>query len=373
MEVAIKMAFRKYLVDQNLPVDTFDSRTKPRLVVLAQNNCYHGDTLGTMHVANPSVFNSRQHAWYRNDAAVFTSAPTIQWMNGSYEIRLPEGESWQSVDSSSIANFSNSDDVLDIMKREDTPVGSLYRSIVQKQLEIHHSVSSYQIAALLIEPVILGAGGMCLIDPLYQKVLVQECRKKQIPIIYDEVFSGCWRLGKESGRDFLKIDPDISCFAKLLTGGVVPMSVTLASKAVFDTFSASPSKMDALLHGHSFTANPVGCSAALFALDQYQQFVTSKNEQRRYWDDSKVCDLSKLPSVARTISIGTVFALEFESEIAGYNAESSRVRELIRKLHSKSIYARPLGNVVYVMCSPLTEAEYCKRILDEFYCLCLEL
>ena len=84
------------------------------------------------------------------------------------------------------------------------------------------------------------------------------CQDRGIPTIADEVFSGLWRLGAASAMQLLGETPDVACYAKLLTAGMVPMSVTLASEAVFDAFRGD-SKAQALLHGHSYTAHPIGC------------------------------------------------------------------------------------------------------------------
>jgi adenosylmethionine-8-amino-7-oxononanoate aminotransferase len=79
-------------------------------------------------------------------------------------------------------------------------------------------------------PVIHGAGGMELIDPLFQRVLINICKQRGIPVILDEVFAGIWRLGRETAAELLHCTPDIACYAKLLTGGMVPLAVTLATK-----------------------------------------------------------------------------------------------------------------------------------------------
>jgi dethiobiotin synthetase/adenosylmethionine--8-amino-7-oxononanoate aminotransferase len=79
-------------------------------------------------------------------------------------------------------------------------------------------------------PVIHGAGGMEVIDPLFQRVLINICKQRGIPVILDEVFAGIWRLGRETAAELLHCTPDIACYAKLLTGGMVPLAVTLATK-----------------------------------------------------------------------------------------------------------------------------------------------
>lgn len=372
VEVAIKMAFRKYVKDHGLDYSAFVPTGKPnsspaKLVALAQANCYHGDTLGVMNVAEPSVFNEKQHPWYRPEAA-FLKTPSIALRDGKYVVSAdPEiGEVSETLPDFNSA-FSSS--------RDSSPLADVYREYVAKTIAATEDTEgNVKIGALLIEPVLIGSGGMILIDPLFQRVVVQECRARGIPIIFDEVFSGWWRLGVESARDLLGVNPDISCYAKLLTGGVVPLAVTLASEEVFQTFYAD-GKDEALLHGHSFTAHPVGCAAAVTALDMYQIFndanadktptasVDAKgNRTRAYWDMEALTELSRQPFVARTFAIGTVACIELESADRGY--ASGEARALIQALRKKNVYARALGNVVYLMCSPLTTRADCDRYLS---------
>ncbi len=131
--------------------------------------------------------------------------------------------------------------------------------------EIH--ATKVEIGALVIEPIVIGAGGMKFVDPLFQKLLVLECKSRKIPVIFDEIFVGIYRLGHVSTYELLGVHPDIACYGKILTGGTVPLAVTLASDSVYNTF-LSDSKAAALLHGHSYTAHPIGCAAALATLEE---------------------------------------------------------------------------------------------------------
>ena len=144
---------------------------------------------------------------------------------------------------------------------------------------------------LILEPVVMGAGGMIFVDPLFQRVLIDTVRTNRdlfpscaptpsptstatppiwqgLPIIFDEVFVGLYRLGRPTTSSFLgaAVHPDLACYAKILTGGLVPMAVTLASDAIFQAFWGNQ-KVDALLHGHSYTAHPIGCTIANRTLD----------------------------------------------------------------------------------------------------------
>ncbi|DAZ99840.1 TPA: hypothetical protein N0F65_008583 [Lagenidium giganteum] len=361
VEVALKMAFRKFA--SNREASGSPCSKDDRLIVLAQANCYHGDTLGAMNVAEPSVFNEKQHPWYKPKAA-FLKTPSLAFRGGKYHVEVKDEIANGVSTGETFTDFGAACSV----DRDGSSLAKTYRVYVNRVLDEAERDQTL-VGALLLEPILIGAGGMILVDPLFQRVTVNECRARGIPVVYDEVFSGWWRLGVESARDLLGVNPDIACYAKLLTGGVVPLAVTLSSEDVFNTFYAD-TKGEALLHGHSFTAHPIGCAAAITALDMYDienarqssRLDGSLGNTRVYWNQSKVCELSKLPHVERAFELGTVLAIELKSTEAGYASNEAQV--LIQALRQRNIYARALGNVVYMMCSPLTSQDDCSRWLE---------
>jgi len=134
------------------------------------------------------------------------------------------------------AGFSSQAEVF-CKSRDKSSAADLYLSYINQQLsEFSLSSNSEYLAALIIEPVIQGAGGMLMIDPLFQRILVSECKSRKIPVIFDEVFTGFWRLGVESASELLGCSPDIACYAKLMTGGIIPLAATLATEEVFESF-----------------------------------------------------------------------------------------------------------------------------------------
>lgn len=161
-----------------------------------------------------------------------------------------------------------------------------------------------------------------------------------LPIVFDEVFTGLYRLGRRTSASFLGVDADISVHAKLLTGGLIPLAVTLASNDIFDSFS-SPEKSDALLHGHSYTAHAVGCQVAVTSVKemidmeqrgQWAGFQTawpavsggekSQESVWSHWSASLLEDLSRAESVESVFAIGSVFSITLRDQ-AGQGGKSS--------------------------------------------------
>ena len=147
----------------------------------------------------------------------------------------------------------------------------------------------------------MGAGGMIFVDPLYQRILVEMVRgkfgdlfgvPKALPVIYDEVFVGLYRLGLQTTASILGVHPDISVYAKILTGGLIPLAVTLASDPIFQVFNTDK-KTDALLHGHSYTAHPIGCAVATESLRTIEKLSQSDSweEAKGRWSPEEVLPL----------------------------------------------------------------------------------
>eukprot|EP00208_Stichococcus_sp_RCC1054_P000920 CAMPEP_0206139432 /NCGR_PEP_ID=MMETSP1473-20131121/6079_1 /ASSEMBLY_ACC=CAM_ASM_001109 /TAXON_ID=1461547 /ORGANISM="Stichococcus sp, Strain RCC1054" /LENGTH=768 /DNA_ID=CAMNT_0053533229 /DNA_START=85 /DNA_END=2388 /DNA_ORIENTATION=- len=257
VEVALKMAFRKFGADHGLSDDQM-----ARLQVVGLDNAYHGDTLGAMCAVSGSPFNGpRQFPWYEG-RGLFMEPPSMGMSDGVWHVRLPTA--LQGAVQADHLAFATRDELYDL-KRDETELAGVYGQWVGQQLD---SGAGAMIGAAIIEPLLQGSGGMVLVDPLFQRQLVAQCRQRRIPVIFDEVFSGLWRLGAVSAARILGVQPDIACYAKLLTGGLLPLAVTLATPEVFQVFQGAE-KTDALLHGHSYTAHPMGCAAAVAALDLY--------------------------------------------------------------------------------------------------------
>ncbi|KAI4381106.1 hypothetical protein MLD38_007214 [Melastoma candidum] len=373
IEIALKMAFRKFCVDHAKLLDAAEQQIE--LLVLALHGSYHGDTLGAMEAQSQSPYTSfLQQPWY-SGRGLFLHPPTIALCDELWELSVPEELLCGSSALKSLS-FNSREDIF-LQSRDASDLARLYSSYISKHLSA--SRKTKHIGALIIEPVIQAAGGMLLVDPLFQRVLVDECRRREIPVIFDEVFTGCWRLGVESAAELLGCSPDIACFAKLLTGGMLPLAATLATDAVFNAFLGE-TKLKALLHGHSYTAHAAGCAAAVTSIKWFKDPQTNCNinpggtRLNELWDTDLVNQLSSHPAVQRVITLGTLFALELQAEGPNAGYGSLYARSLLQMLHSDGIYMRPLGNVIYLMCTPCTSPRTCNDLLgklilnlDKFY------
>jgi adenosylmethionine-8-amino-7-oxononanoate aminotransferase len=202
--------------------------------------------------------------------------------------------------------------------------------------------------AFIFEPLVQGAAGMRMYGEDTLEELLRIAKSNQLITIADEVMTGFGRLGKNFATDFIQGQPDLICLSKGLTGGFLPMGVTTVSTELVDAFWTSDAKRS-FLHGHSYTANPLACAAALASLD----ILLSKECQERIEKISKchaafVSKIANHPRVADARSKGTILALELiTDEATGYfNTQRHKLYEYFLE---KDILLRPLGNIIYVL------------------------
>lgn len=267
----------------------------PKTKVLAFNNSYHGDTFGAMAVSSRSAF----------------TRPFEKLLFDVEFIDLP--------DAGNIA-----------------------------KLKAHISGISSDLAAFIFEPLVQGAGGMQMYEARYLDELILHCRQNEILTIADEVMTGFGRTGKLFASDHLSEQADLMCFSKGITGGTMALGLTTCTAEIYNAF-LSDDKLKTLFHGHSFTANPVACSAALASLDLLLDKETIKNidriTQSHHEFLNKIKDHPRLKNIRQT---GTILALEWES-----TGETSYFNSLRDNLYNffldQGIILRPLGNIVYVL------------------------
>ncbi|XP_077238285.1 adenosylmethionine-8-amino-7-oxononanoate transaminase [Tasmannia lanceolata] len=374
IEIALKMAFRKFSFDHGILVDSFKGNLVEGCIefkVLALNGSYHGDTLGAMEAQAPSSYTGfLQQPWY-SGRGLFLDPPTVFICDGVWTLALPQALQSDKLKPED-TKFSSCDKLF-YGRRDSSDLAETYSAYISKQLFLYSEPKeSAHIAALIIEPVVQGAAGMHLIDPLFQRMLVKECRSRKVPVIFDEVFTGFWRLGAESATELLGCLPDIACYGKLMTGGIVPLAATLATDAVFNAFKGD-SKLMALLHGHSYSAHAMGCTAAAKAIQWFKDPQTNQNiipkgrRLRELWDDELVRHISSHSAVRRVVALGTLCAIELRAEGCDAGYASLYASSLVQKLREDGVHMRPLGNVIYLMCGPCTSPQICTQLLRKVY------
>lgn len=205
-----------------------------------------------------------------------------------------------------------------------------------------------QIAAFIFEPLVLGAGGMLMYDAGTLQELINICKQNSILTIADEVMTGFGRTGKLFAGEYLETPPDIICLSKAITGGTMPLGVTSCMQEIFDAF-LSTDRSKTFFHGHSYTANPVACCAALASLDLLMKEECLQNIQRIAEKHLSFVERNSDSLVLKNLrSTGTILAMDFSTAEQTSYFNSLRDR-LYNYFMDKGIILRPLGNTIYVM------------------------
>ncbi|ORZ20477.1 pyridoxal phosphate-dependent transferase [Absidia repens] len=386
MEVALKMAMRTaakrygWLENENRPVD-----------ILGVDGSYHGDTIGTMDACSPNVYNE-QVQWYQ-PRGHWLQPPSVHISKGKTYVHVPKDVTGK--DDNLQVFYDSVSTVYSVDQQgsqRDPGLSDIYKQYIRRELD-GLKQQGRQIGALLMEPVVMGAGGMVFVDPLFQRTLVDVVREEGknllgydqssssessswqgIPVVFDEVFTGWYRLGRPSASDFLGVKPDIVAYAKTLTGGLIPLALTVTKESIFNTF-LSDNKPDCLLHGHSYTAHPMGTAVATESIkildnmatdgtwDVYQQPWKQQDGQNMWsmWNWNTVQQLSHLPNVDSVMTLG------YSSAVSASVIQQLRHGDYVNASGtSVNLFARPLGNVIYLMTSQVStpkDVQECEKIL----------
>ena len=298
VEVAIKMAIQ-YWQNQS---------SKPRNKILAFRHSYHGDTFGAMSVSERSVFTASFRDYLFE--VIFIEPPTRE-------------------------NILHT------------------RSLLRER--------AGEIACMIYEPLLQAAGGMRMVEAEMLDELLEEAKTQDILCIADEVLTGFGRTGKIFAGEYLRHNADIICLSKGLTGGTMALGVTAATEKIFAAF-LSDDRRRTFFHGHSFTANPLACVAALASLDLLQRedcLSRIRNISRRHLEFGE--KIQKLPVVKNLRTLGTVLAFEINTGRDEYI--NSIGTALTQEALQNGLYLRPLGNTVYLM------PPYCitEKEMDQVY------
>jgi adenosylmethionine-8-amino-7-oxononanoate aminotransferase len=301
VEVAIKMVLQYW---HNKGVD------KKRIIALS--GAYHGDTFGAMAVGERGIFTKAFHSHL-------------------FDVEF-----------------------IDLPKKEHEE-----KSIQQFTKLIGHK----DVAGFIFEPLVQAAGGMRMYAPHVLDELISLAKTHDVCCIADEVFTGFGRTGKLFASDYLKHKPDIMALSKGLTGGTMPLGVTSCSEQITKAYQ-SDDFLKTFFHGHSYTANPLACSAAnasfeLLMSDQCQMDIQRITE--------KHCQFKKSIQEHRFIkevrTIGTILAIELQSEEETSYTNSAR-KTIYEFFLERNLLLRPLGNVIYILPPYIISNEELDKIYD---------
>lgn len=316
VEVAIKLALQFH-----------DLQGHKRKKVMALRNGYHGDTFGAMAVGERGPFSRAFHAWLFE----------VDFITPPY--------------SQSIYDESNTD---------------WDESLHQARLLLE----SGEFAAIILEPLLQGSGGMRIYPVKWLERLIQLAKESGTLVIADEVLTGFYRIGKAFAFNHLQVQPDIFCLSKGLTGGFIPLGVTTCTEEVAAPFQTAD-YAHTFYHGHSFTGNPLACAAANASLDLCEvPGFQARIEAISSFQSGFVGEVqSAFPQISAR-RLGTISAFTIGE---GLDYTNPIRQKMYPYFLSKGILLRPLGNVLYVLppyCIGQTDLDSIRKaVLDFFHSL----
>ena len=267
----------------------YNQGRKEKCRIVALDHAYHGDTLGAMSVSADSPF-----------TAAFDA------------LRLP------------------------VLRVRDA--NGLDRLLSAKQNEI---------AAMIVEPLVQAAAGMLMYPAEELKRFRELCTAHDVLLIADEVFTGFGRTGRMFACEHAGITPDLMCLSKGLTGGFLPLAVTVCRREIYEAFHSSD-RTRTFFHGHSYSGNPLGCAAAIASLKVFEtELVFDRIAAIERIHRERLPAFQNHPRVADVRMLGTIAALELQADDAGY-LSNLRTR-LYDFFIEHGVLLRPLGNVVYTV------------------------
>jgi adenosylmethionine---8-amino-7-oxononanoate aminotransferase len=302
VEVALKMAFQYW----------FNLGNTHKTKVIAFENAYHGDTFGSMSVSGRNAFN----------------APFDPMLFEVFHVPIPTDDNF--------IDLKNS-----------------FRNLAERG----------DISAFIFEPLVQGAAGMTMYKAEHLDELLAIAQKNEVICIADEVMTGFGRTGKLFATDYLTHKPDIICLSKGITGGFMPLGVTVCSHEIYETF-ISDDAYKTFFHGHSYTANPLACAAAnasfkLLLAEKCQKAIDTICLKNHHFK-AKIENNPALHIVRQT---GTILAIEFKTgEKSSY---FNNLRDNAYNFYLENgILLRPLGNVIYLMPPYCITVEELDRVYD---------
>tara|TARA_R110000868_G_scaffold92579_2_gene256882 strand:- start:3169 stop:4365 length:1197 start_codon:yes stop_codon:yes gene_type:complete len=298
-EIGIKMALQFH-----------HNQGEKRSVLLAFEDGFHGDTFGAMSVSSLSVY------------------------NGPFE-----------------------DYFIDV-KRIPVPTEANMESLLH---ELENNIGLDAIAGFIYEPLVQGAAAMKMHKAEHLEKILKVIKSHGVLAIADEVMTGFGKTGRHFASDYMEVKPDIICMSKALTAGMLPMAVTSCTKEVYDAFY-SDDIAKGLFHGHTYTANPLACAAALAGIELLTSDEIQKNiGQIIQWHQAFDAEIKDHPKVGATRQTGIIYALDLNIVMERYG----NVRDkLFKHFMDSGVFLRPLGNTIYILAPYITTKEQMQKIYN---------
>ena len=313
VEVALKLAVQHF---------SNTGRSEKREIVALEHG-YHGDTAGAMSVSDDSPF---------TDPFRMMRYP-VHRVHSAYCYRCPVG-----------------------LRRESCHIECA------EQLEMLLEERGDKIAAVIVEPLLQAAGGMIMHPVEFLRRAREACSKHNVLLIADEVLTGFGRTGKMFACDLAGVAPDLMCLSKGVTGGFLPMGVTLCSDRVEMAFR-SENRLHTFYHGHSYTGNALACAAANASLQNFdEEPVFERIAGIAEINSERLAEMKRFPQVGEVRQIGTIGAIELRADDAGYL--SAMRPKLYQFFLERGVLLRPLGNVVYVLPPYVIAPEELHQVYD---------
>jgi adenosylmethionine-8-amino-7-oxononanoate transaminase len=326
VEVALKMSLQYWR----------NSGKPEKCQFVGLDKAYHGDTVGAMSVSGSSAFNEAF-------ASILFETHKVPTPNCYH---CPAGKAKDQCKETCS---------LDCI----TPLEDL--------LKAKHD----QIAALIMEPLLMGAAGMIIYPAEYLKQAAKLAQKYNVHLILDEVATGFGRTGRMFACEHAKVSPDFLCMSKGLTSGTLPFAVTMTTDAVFDAFYDDYDTGKTLYHGHTYAANPIGCAAAMATLDIFEEENTLACVQHRIPGFAhRLKAFENLKCVGDVRTIGFVAAMELVQDKATKTPFDAKQRiglEVFKQGLKQGLILRPMGNAVYLYLPLCVTDSQLSTILDKTY------
>jgi adenosylmethionine-8-amino-7-oxononanoate transaminase len=321
-EVALKMAFQYWQ----------HKGFKNKVQFVALQHGYHGDTIGTMGVGGIDLFHKIFNPLYFKTS--FAPSP--------YCYRCPFGK-------------TNEDCVLQCLEK----------------LEDILKESAHEIAAVIMEPLIQGVGGMIVHPKGYLSGVSTLCKKYNVLLILDEVLTGFGRTGRMFACLHEDVVPDIMALSKGINGGYMPLAATLTTQEIYDAFLGEFSSLKTFFHGHTYTGNPLGCVAALATLELFEKdhILENLETKARHLGD-KLKPFESLEHVGDVRQCGLIAAVELVKDKITkepYPWEERIGVQVCLEARKHGAFLRPLGHIIVIMPPLIIETDEIDRLLDIIY------